>query len=170
MRAPVLASRRTLVLLCGLATLACAGLVTVPELRDVTREEALARGHDVPEGAAHVYVYDFGSRDVRSVYWRYELPEERLGEVMDEVLADGRYTRAAGWDVPASWPDFSIFGDDATPPDWWAPPGIAVYRWSQPYDAVEGEDDGRGEQVSFDPPSGTVHRWAWEWQWWSDAG
>ena len=70
--------------------------------------------------------------------------------------------------VPASWPDSSIFGDDAAPPAWFEPEGDVGFRRHQSADiSGRGTDMGSGSQLICDAQSLTADQW--QRQWWEDT-
>lgn len=150
--------------------LACFGLeFSSPSLEDVRYADAVDAGYTLPAGAERISVHDFSTMDVRSTRYRYTLPEAEFARLLEETRADGRYSEHDQWAVPASWPDYSIFGEDAAAPSWWQPSGEVVLRRSQP--AVlegSGSDIGSGALMAFDQRTHTVFLWQWQWQWWVD--
>lgn len=160
--------RGVLLLWVGASLLACIGIeLSSPSLEDASYAEAAAAGYTLPAEAEHISVHDFGSMDVRSTHFRYTLPESVFEALLEESRADGRYTEHREWSVPPSWPDYSIFGEDAAVPAWWQPSGEVVFRRSE--SAVlegPGSDMGTGAQMAFDERTHTVFLWQWQWQWW----
>lgn len=153
-----------------LVSLACGGLdFSAPSLEDATHAEATAAGYQIPDGAVHVYVHDFGVPDARSTYFRYTLPESAFEAQRAEARTSGRYTEHDAWSVPESWPDYSGFGADAAVPGWWTPTGGVVLRRSTSAHLGEGGSNlGSGAQVAFDADTHTVYLWQWQWEWWTD--
>ena len=91
------------------------------DLENVSREEALAAGYSVPEGASNVWVKDRSLQDVRSTWFRFALEEERRVRLAHEY-ADHHACDNTPWsgDLPSDWPPIqSLKGFDT--PVWWAP-------------------------------------------------
>jgi hypothetical protein len=155
--------------LAGLSV-ACSGLnLSNSPLEDVTAEEANRRHYMVPNLAKHVYVKDFSALDVRSTWFRYELPQDEFDSALGELATSEEHERIHTWSVPESWPDFSGFGKEAEAPSWWAPHGTEVFRRVRASEGVDGQQDvAYVSQQALNPKTRTVHVWMWEWQWWTE--
>jgi hypothetical protein len=156
--------------LTGLWVLGCGGLdFSAPELTDVTAATAIEDGYRVPIDATHVHVKDFSPFDVRTTWFRFQVPRETFDNLQAEYGDDSRYTRVDEWVIPSHWPDFSTFKEEGTPPTWWSPKGSPAFQKEVPSEGMQGNDMGYGSQIVFDQDTLTIHQWQWEWQWWGST-
>jgi len=147
--------------------LACGGLeFSSPSFEDVNAAEVIAAGYTVPSQAEHVYVRDFSQIDIRSTWFRFELPASAFDEVRAEYEASPDHEPLHRWEVPDAWPNFDQFQGGEAPP-WWNPRGEACFRRVSPHDGAHGTHDlTRVSQTAFDVTDRVVWVWSWEWQWW----
>jgi hypothetical protein len=159
-----------LVGLVGLSWLAASfsdGLFPTADLLDVSREQALELGYIVPTGAAHVHVRDRAVMDVRSTWFRFDLPEEERAALVTQAGLGGAHA-ASHPAVPAEWPTFATFAsEDFVAPAWWAPSAGSPV-WLRTLKATPTEDYGSGTYIVLD--SGHVFVWTWSHQWWGIGG
>ncbi len=150
------------------SALACGGLeFSSPSFEAASARQVQAAGYDVPPEAVDIYVYDFSQVDIRSTWFRFQLPAPAFEDLRAEYEASADHERLDGWQVPSSWPDFGQF-DGGAAPAWWAPETDRAFRKTAAADGPGGgEDMTRVSQTGFDTETRTVWVWMWEWQWWA---
>ena len=152
---------------CGVAlSLACGSLnFSAPALEDASYARASSAGYTLPEGADHIYTYDYSDLDRRSSYLRYTLPSEAFDRLIEVYRSSDDHIERSSWEIPSSWPDF---GRDEPPVSWWQPTGTVVFQkgasWASDKDNSTLDS---GTLVACDPTTNTVFVWMWQWERWT---
>lgn len=141
------------------------------DLDNGTAGEASAKGYTVPPGATHVYLKDRAAMDVRTSWFRFELPDPMAyTRVMAEILVQPGVKHTTTAVPPSNWPDFRPFEDFDAPPWWDPPPGAQVFLVERPFDTSTkkaGSSHTTGVMIVLDEPRRRVYQWRWSWQWWN---
>ncbi len=146
-----------------LASLAC-GPWRYPEidLVEVDRHVAVDAGFTMPADARGVFVRDRSSGEVRTTWFRYQLPRQPLLDLHDDLEDDDTVVRAEAADPPEDWPDVATV--EFPPPEWWAPTGT-VFRRELNADPGVGLPT-QGQQWAIDLEQEIVWVWVWSWEGW----